>query len=200
MISINHYCVLTVAEAKALLQFSSNDKTRGICAVHFDGVRNQAVSTNGHQLAVCRVVSGTLLFTATIARAYFADAIKRAPKKSLLVVTASHLGFVPEEYAHDDSRIVGLVPHGKPAAEYPQYQAIIEATAPKSDERARCAGFSAVYLADLALVAKACANGAKHYPAIEWEMGEGPLDPARWVCRSMSGGGEWFGILMPVRI
>lgn len=204
MQSFNGICFVTKREAQALLAYASEDAARPISAIYFDAERNQVCATNGHQLAVCKVTQGALAFTAAISRATFEAAVQRLPRGHVLAVHADGIGTCDEWRVGDGTTVIhvdGLQAYDTVDG-YPRYYAVLGG---ESTKHAAVQGFAACYLADLNLVARACEyvrkDGKKNVritPCVEFSLGADALAAARWSVKSTMG--EWFGMLMPVRL
>lgn len=208
MLTFNGVCFLTKREALALLAYASDDLARPISAVYFDGERNQVAATNGHQLAVCKVTQGKLDFSVAVPRTAIEEAAKGLLKGHVIAVSTDGVGMCPEgaaDFGVASRPAIGF--RGFDAVDgFPRYWYVLENGGGK---HTAVQGFNTCYLATLDLVARACEYMredrrdrrkvmTKVTPCVEFSLGADPLAAARWSCRSERG--EWFGMLMPVRL
>lgn len=209
MIAFNRICFLSKREAQALLTYASEEATRPISGIHFDGERNQVAATNGHQLAVCRLVQGQLGFSVTVSRESLNAALKACAKGLLIAVWADGVGTCPEASVTDlvtleavtDLKCMAKVDG------FPRYDAVL--TLGSSVHHTDTQAFSPAYLANLSAISLACQHKREEIirgrkvmttvtPAVELSLGADALSPATWSCKSVVG--DWRGMLMPVRM
>lgn len=206
-------CVLTNAEARALLAFASTDETRPmLAAVCVDWSGGRVMATDGHRLAY---VNGSPkgIGQTVLARSVWAAACKASAGKSGLVVVTRvgldaatvHAGAWPigapdcEALAKDPPADWGFaltkLPGGAAAdVAYPPVDQVVPnyASAEREPVKPEPLGVNPAYLADLVAVTKAA--GAR---GVLMHHGT-PLDPIEFEVSGTEG--AWRVVVMPMRV
>jgi hypothetical protein len=185
---------LNKAEIAALTAYASGDKTRyNLSCIAFDTGNQRVMATDGHRLTTCQA----MMLTAC-------DASKRTAMIPLdcMIDVGKRLKAKGEEaiffFAEDTVTVstpMGDATYNLVGGNFPPIDQVI----PKYKHAPSCGviGFNAFYMADIALVGKACESRS---PIIRFELGPDTLSPALMKIASASRNCEWTIVLMPARL
>ena len=185
---------LNKSEIAALTAYASDDKSRySINGVAFDTGDQRVMATDGHRLTTCQAMTLTAC-----------DAPKRiaiVPLDFMIDVGKRLKAKEEATFTFGKDTVAVITPMGETSyklhnATYPPVDQVI----PKHDHKPSCGviGFNALYLADVALIGKACE--AKSSPIIRFELGPNDISPALMKIASISRDCEWTIVLMPSRL
>ncbi len=185
MIFKNNTVTMTKAEARAMIEFASEDETRPhINSVLFED-RGVVVATDGHRIVVHasqEEPQGCNFGEKLISRKDFENAMSLA-KKGLIAIRFS---------VDDEIRIdAGGSTFSADAvdAQYPQYRHMLPSVAAEAANEVGKIGVNATYLESMTLIQSAAEISTMQVKVL------GPLDPIDiWV------GTQWRAVVMPARL
>ena len=186
---------LNKVEIAALTAYASDDKTRyNLNVIAFDTSDQRVMATDGHRLTTCQAMTLTAC-----------DVPKRVAMVPLdcMIDVGKRLKAKGEEaiFVFTSDSVIVSTPMGDATyklaeGKFPPVDQVI----PKYKHAPSCGviGFNALYMADIALIGKACE--AKKSPIIRFELGPDTLSPALMKIASVSRDCEWTVVLMPARL
>ena len=191
---------LNKSEIAALTAYASDDKTRNnLNVVFFDTVDQRVIATDGHRLTTCQAMTLTALAacdvpkrSAMVPLECMIDVGKRLKSKGEEAI----FFFAKDTVTVTVSTFMGDAIYKLAEGDFPPVDRVI----PKYKHAPSCGviGFNALYMADIALIGKACE--AKKSPIIRFELGPDTSSPALMKIASVSRDCEWTIVLMPVRL
>lgn len=186
--------VVNKSEIAALTAYASNDKTRyNLNVVAFDTGDQRIMATDGHRLTTCQAMTLTAW-----------DVPKRVvmvPRDCMIDVGGRLKGKGEEAiFLFALNTVIVSTPMGD--ATYKLVDGVfppVDQVIPKHTHTASCGvfGFNAFYVADIALIGKACEAKS---PIIRLQLGPDAVSPALMKVHSASRDCEWTIVLMPARL
>jgi DNA polymerase III sliding clamp (beta) subunit (PCNA family) len=185
MIFNNNTVTMTKAEAKAMIEFASEDETRpNLNSIKFED-RGVVVATDGYRIVVHasqEEPQGCNFGEKLVAREVLEKAVKLT-KKGLIEIRFS----VDDEVRIDAGGSVFSTEAVD--AQYPPYQAVFKSADEKTVQTVGEVGINAAYFEAMELV-----QSAAEVPTMEVKISD-PLDPIDiWV------GTQWRALVMPARV
>jgi len=186
---------LSKLEIATLVAYACDEKYRvNINGVAFDTGDQRVMSTDGHRLTTCQAMTLTACDVpkriAVVPRDCMVDVGKRLKAKGEEAIFFFAKDTVTVSTPMGDATYK-LVPGNFPP---------VDQVIPKYKHAPSCGviGFNALYMAEIALIGKACE--AKNAPIIRFELGPDDKSPALMKIASTSRDCEWTIVLMPARL